>query len=142
MKRAKPFKPTSPSLRKDMADARREFNKWHPADSRDQPQWTVDKPHDLRIRAHRWQELENERAAKRQRDLILYAAAIGQKAGVLPADVSTLTAEVRGTVVDFYTPDKTEYPPGKRNVVTVTPRFLDWAPSEPTEEVVLAPPPY
>ena len=127
MKKAKPYKVTSKLILKDRAAWRRAFNAPQDVDSIDQPQWD-------KSPVHRGSYL-------RRRELILYAAAIAQKHGRLPADCRAYHAAIEqgeSLCVEFYIPDTSEFPHARRNVVHVTPRFLDWVPAAPIEETLPA----
>lgn len=129
-------------MRKDAAAWKRAFNAPQIVNSNDQPTWRVDQPHkDMRFYAHRWKVIENEKAAKRQRDLILYAAALGQKHGVLPADLSHYRVEHKPYVgTDGDSEIRFEIKGGA--TIAVPLRNLYWSPADPIEEAVLPPLPY
>ena len=128
MKR-KVFKPKSPNMRRWGAEATRAFNKWHAVDSADQPKFEK-KPRPV------WERRDRDNANRALRAIVLYAAAIGQKRGVLPLDLSAWEAssnfDYSGATDD---PVLVVFRNGACEV-PIRVDNLDWKPAEPVEELV------
>src|ERR1700722_5428904 len=122
----KSWRPKSKYMRSDATQATRELRKWHAVDDCTQPHFVKDVPHPgLHSHFSRWKEIENEKALFRQRELILYVAAVAQKHGHLPADLREYEAIILEQspacgYVAFIGPSKERW--------EFCARFLDWAP--------------
>ena len=135
MKR-KVFKPKSPNMRKWGAEATRAFNKWHAVDSADQPK--------IEKKGSVWESRDRDSAAMRAnanralRAIVLYAAAIGQKRGVLPLDLSAWEASSNFDYSGFGNLQASVLVVFRNGACKVPIRVdnLDWKPAEPVEELV------
>ena len=134
MKR-KVFKPKSPNMRKWGAEATRARNKWHAVDSADQPKLSQKQGTPFE---NAWERRDRDNANRALRAIVLYAAAIGQKRGVLPLDLSAWEASsnfdysgfgnLQASVLVVFRDGACEVPIRVDN--------LDWKPAEPVEELV------
>lgn len=137
MKR-KVFKPKSPNMRKWGAEATRAFNKRHAVDSADQPKFEKIEKKPGSGWECSWERRDRDNANRTLRAIVLCAAAIGQKRGVLPLDLSAWEASsdfdysgfgnLQASVLVVFRDGACEVPIRVDN--------LDWKPAEPVEELV------
>jgi len=131
MAKRKKFKPTAPMLVKEAAEWRRAFNKWHAVNDGTEPVYRAEVS---RLVGKR-ERVKYERAAKHTRALVLYAAALGHKRGLLPYDLrecGATWAEGAKPGTAFVT-----FKPEAGASVTIPLSFLDWEPDEPVCETDL-----
>ncbi|MGA2164487.1 MAG: hypothetical protein ABSH36_08450 [Solirubrobacteraceae bacterium] len=121
--------------RSELAETTRKRNAWHAVNSADQPKFSQKPGSVFENEPERRSRMKANRAS---RAIVLYAAELGRKRGVLPYDLSAWEASHNFDYSGFDAPQASVLVVFRDGVSEVPIRVenLDWQPAEPVEECV------